>query len=51
MAVHAFNPTKWKSGKVDLCEVKASIVYTASSRTGANATEKPFLEKSNFQII
>ena len=42
---HVFNARTWEAEETDLCEFKASLVYSASSRTGSKATEKPCLKK------
>lgn len=42
---HAFNATTQEAETGDLCEVKASLGYRVSFRTGSIATKKPCLGK------
>ncbi|CAH7150148.1 Hibadh [Phodopus roborovskii] len=51
VVAHTFNPsTRGGGGQVDLCEIEASLVYRASSRTASKATEKP-CHYQNVKII
>ena len=43
-------PALWRQRQVDLCEVKASLVYRASARTGSKATGKSCLKQTNQTI-
>lgn len=39
--VHGINPGRERGGSEDLCEVKASMVYTASSRQARAIEQDP----------
>ena len=39
-------PALWRQRQVDLCEVKASLVYRVSFQDSQDYTEKPCLEKT-----
>ena len=41
---HTFDPNTWGNRQVDLCEFKASLVYTKSSRTSKVIQRNPVRE-------
>jgi hypothetical protein len=41
VVAHAFNPSIWEAEAGYLCELKASLVYRASSRTGRHRENVP----------
>jgi hypothetical protein len=43
--VYTFNPALRKQRQTDLCEFKASLVYTGSSKAGCYIQRNPILKK------